>query len=292
MNLPAPASAPPAIFIHGIARRSGTNYLRWLLSCHPQVAVSPQKIWEFPHLSVARHLLDYADGLLLSSKLPGLNKADVLAALGNGLLELARKGLDAGVSVLIKEPSVDGIEQFFDFFPTAQLVLLVRDGRDVSHSLARTRFGDEPMPRWRRWGAAMGLLRPVCAVRAKAWSASSRRIAALCEASTGPWRTQCTVIRYEDLIVDLRGTLAPLLERLQLDSLQFDWPAALGIKIKGSSFVGVADPRQGLNWSGVEPDAVVFAPVGRWRSWSKRELSAFQRVAGPELERWGYPIEQ
>lgn len=291
MSRVSDGSAPPAIFIHGIAPRSGTNYLRWLLACHAQVAVSPQKIWEFPHLSRIQHLQSYVDQLLGSSKLPGLYRSDLLAALGSGLLGLAHRGLDENVRVLIKEPSVQGIEYFFDFFPGAHLVLLIRDGRDVSDSLARTRFGDVPIRRYRRWAARLGLMPPLCAERARVWRDASRRIASVCTDPKGPWASHCAVLRYEDLVGDFEATVGRLLGRLGLEPSQFDWDAARNLKIRGSSFVGVADPRQGLNWSGVDRNAVTFDPIGHWHSWAKRERAAFLRVAGEELRRWGYPLE-
>jgi protein-tyrosine sulfotransferase len=280
--------AEPAIFIHGISPRAGTNYLRWLLACHADIEASRRHVWVFPHLANGRGMLEYADRLLMSPKVPGLDRASVLAALGSGLLRLLREDLDPDVSVLVKEPSVEGIEHFFEFFPSASLVLLVRDGRDVTSSLTRTKFGDFPIRRHRRWAARLGFASPL-GEHARRWTAASRAIADVAS-RPGAWTEQCTVLRYEDLVSDRDVQVHRLLERLGLDPARLDWEAVRSLPIKGSSFVGIEDPRKGLNWKGVDADHVDLGSVGRWRKWSLRDLADFESIAGPELRRWGYEL--
>ncbi len=287
---PAPGIADQAIFIHGISMRSGTNYLRWLLGCHQQVEASPRQVWEFPHFPGAPALVNYANQLLRSPKVKGIDRSEILAALGSGLLGLFHEGLGADTRLLLKEPSVNGIEHFFDFFPSAHLILLVRDGRDVAGSLARTRFGKLKASRLRSWSARVGLLPPLVCDYAKKWRLASETIARV-SAQDGPWRHQCTVVKYEDLIDDLDACASMLMQRLGLAPAKFDYDAARNLRIKGSSFVGTENPDEGLNWSGVEQATVEFKPVGRWRQWPARDLRAFNSIAGRELSRWGYLLD-
>ena len=46
-------AAPPAIFVHGVLPRSGTNFLVDALALHPHVHAHPGRLWEFPLLYVA-----------------------------------------------------------------------------------------------------------------------------------------------------------------------------------------------------------------------------------------------
>lgn len=99
------------------------------------------------------------------------------------------------------------------------------------------------------------------------------------------------VLRYEDLISDFDANVTQLLDRLGLSNSGFDWDAARGLAIKGSSFVGRGDPKSGLDWQGVDKASVEFAPVCRWHEWTKSEQQSYLRVAKAELQHWGYATE-
>ncbi len=286
----APCVRDSGIFVHGISERAGTNFLRWLLACHAAVEASPRKIWEFPHQTHAHHLLRYAQAMQASPKLPEVSSSDLLEAMGSGLLTWAHGDLPEGVRVLIKEPSVIGIESFFEFFPHSHLILLVRDGRDIAASLRRTKFGSLPTRRWRRWALALGIGAPRIADYAERWRSASETIASMCGRG-GPWSSQCTIVKYEDLMADTVGQVRLLLERLDLAPDRFDWDRARELPIKGSSFDGATEDGK-LNWSGVERSSVNFQPVGRWHDWSSTERLEYVRIAGSELQRWGYALEQ
>lgn len=45
--------ARPAVFVHGVLPRSGTNYLADVLALHPDLQQDPGRLWEFPLLYVA-----------------------------------------------------------------------------------------------------------------------------------------------------------------------------------------------------------------------------------------------
>ena len=53
----------PPIFIHGILRRSGTNFLNKLLLQHNDVIQSESKIRENWFLHYSKHLVDYHSDL-------------------------------------------------------------------------------------------------------------------------------------------------------------------------------------------------------------------------------------
>ncbi|HYO45581.1 MAG TPA: hypothetical protein VEY33_02705, partial [Gemmatimonadota bacterium] len=74
------------VFIHGILPRSGTNYLSRALLCHPQLAASPKRLWEFPHLRKSDPLVAYARSMARSQNLPELEAADLLQLIGDAWL--------------------------------------------------------------------------------------------------------------------------------------------------------------------------------------------------------------
>ena len=76
-----------------------------------------------------------------------------------------------------------------------------------------------------------------------------------------------------------------LLEFLRLPRETFAWSAFEALGVRGSSFVG--EQVEGLDWSGEEPAPEGFDPIGRWRSWTEREVRRFHAVAAAESRTGG-----
>ena len=109
------------------------------------------------------------------------------AHLGDGLLSFLR--VDANRRLVTKSPSVARLHQFFAFFPSARLLILVRDGRSVVHSATRSLARDWDFERaCREWAKAARTIRDF----QQAESERSNR-----------WR----IVRYEDLVEDTRRTV-------------------------------------------------------------------------------------
>ena len=68
----------PAIFIHGVLPRSGTNYLRDLFARHPDINAFPHHFAEFPLLSITDKVLQLQNDFV---RVYPLN-ADVLKTVG------------------------------------------------------------------------------------------------------------------------------------------------------------------------------------------------------------------
>src|SRR5947209_13766565 len=125
--------------------RTGTVFLSELLNLHPDVA-PPEPLVEDYLLAQSEALLEFADEMTALwqrvNSLPPDRQPDLRRALGDGLLSvLVRVAGDR--RLLTKTPSVRNVEHFFDFFPDAQLILLVRDGRTAVDSYVRS-FGGNP----------------------------------------------------------------------------------------------------------------------------------------------------
>ena len=76
--------------------------------------------------------------------------AELYASLGSALVAFLT--VDHGRRLVTKNPSVIGIERVFTFFPTAQVIILLRDGRAVVESCLRTFAWDFDLAT-RRWAA-------------------------------------------------------------------------------------------------------------------------------------------
>ena len=264
--MPEVAAAP--IFIQGIYPRSGTNHLLNLLCVHPDCA-SPSPIWENQLLARAQHLDAYVDAVSASwnpdwGVVPAHERA-LLAALGEGIGGFLR-GLADGRRVVTKTPRVDQLSRFGALFPRAFLLILVRDGRAVVESGARS-F------RWFRDGAIHG------------WAEAARSIRDFDAAERGG-NLRYRIVRYEQLVEAPETCLKEILEFLELDVARYDFAQAKALPVRGSSSVGRRSG-EAVHWDG-SPRAIDFDPVGRWRQWSRWQHARFNWIAGDALRDLGY----
>jgi Sulfotransferase family len=257
------------IFIHGISPRSGTNFLWDLLLLHPDCAPAIEPVREDLFLQHSDHLLAFSEAVRQAWNPrwgefgPALPER-LLAGLGEGLLSFL--WVDRDRRLVTKSPSVLGLERFSAFFPDARLLLLVRDGRSVTHSSMET-FGWEFERAVRTWADAADTIdrfRETNAHRADRWR----------------------LVRYEDLVEGLDEELPAILRFTGLDPDRYDLEAARNLPVRGSSsFFGPG--RSSVHWEPVEK-GVGFAPTGRWRSWTPDQLGRFEWLAGDQLRSLGY----
>jgi hypothetical protein len=97
------------------------------------------------------------------------------------------------------------------------------------------------------------------------------------------------LVRYEDLLDDLEGSMRRVLGYLGLDPELFDFDRAAGMPVRGSS-VFFGPGRHGVHWDPVEKTSE-FDPKQRWRSWRPDMLERFEWIAGEQLRYFGYPTQ-
>jgi sulfotransferase family protein len=263
----APGRAEP-IFVHGILPRSGTNYLWGLLLLHPDCGGAREPVKEDLFLDHSDHLTGFV-AAVRDAWDPSWGTFD------NGLLDQLCAGIGEGLisflwtdrvrRLVTKSPSVRHLDRFFAFFPQARLLILIRDGRSVVQSAIDT-FGWDFDRACRDWSEA-----------ARAVRSFERR-----ESSGGErWR----IVRYEDLVDDPEGQMRAIFAFLNLDPSRYDFDAARGLPVRGSSVYG----RKGsaVHWTAV-PRNEGFAPKERWRSWTDAQLERFDWLAGEQLIDLGY----
>lgn len=254
------------IFILAAQPRSGTNYLWELLRRHPQCAPARSPVWEDYLLVHAPRLVEFTrEAQSCWDPVWGNTRhlqPELLRCLGDGLVAFLSD--DPSRRVVTKSPTIANLDLFFDLFPDACLLLLVRDGRDVAVSGMRT-FGWPIEDAARNW--ARGTARILDFV------ASHRE-------------DRVRMVRFEDLVDELTVSLDALLRWLDLDPAAYDFAATADVPVRGSSHHVNEDGR--VHWDPL-PRPLGFRPIGRWTGWTPDEVETFERMAGAQLDLLGYP---
>lgn len=256
-----------AVLVHGIMPRSGTVYVGELLRLHPDLHAFPNQVWEFPLLQQMPRILKLGKEFLWSyeQNRGKIGERDFLPLLGSGLMAYLHQGVPAGKRMLLKVPSVERLDRFYDVFPHEHLLVLVRDGRDVVQSTLKT------WPQLRFWMVCLRWRRAAQMVLA-----CDKRYSQLTE---GYW-----LARYEDAVSDPEGFVREACRRFGLDENSYPFERIGSIRVHGSS---THRPQGRVDWAPTAKGRA-FQPVGRWQSWSPTKRWIFSRLAGQALLELGY----
>ena len=273
-NPAAPASADQVAAVHIVSplNRSGTNFLARAIELHPRLAI--------PRVMYEGYLCEHAD--LLEQYVtqtsrrwgrgfredPDAHTHEAMMLLGTAMHTFASRHVDAGATPIIKTPRPFGIARFYQFYPDAKLILLVRDGRDTVESAART-FTRFDHKRWM-----------------EEWRDGARELRRFMQQFPndpgGPpiWY----LVRYEDLIDDLPGTMRGVMDFLGYAD---DYPEG---ELASLPLVGSSTNRGGsdnVHWNPIEKPKD-FKPLKRWAEWDRKRIKQFKKIAGEELVAMGY----
>jgi protein-tyrosine sulfotransferase len=266
------ADAPPAIFVHGVLPRSGTNFLADTLALHPHVHANPGRLWEFPLLYVApgAEALQWEFLSMFTPNAEVMGRFDLLAYLAAGWLAALQKEA-AQRRLLLKSPHVQHLPLFRHIFPDDILILCLRDGRDVIQSSIQT-FG-----RWHPRNKGFAEI-------AREWRYATETILSF-EPGCGQAYSNAKVVRYEELVGNTEAVVRDTLLHARLDPQVYDFDALHQLPVRGSS--ALASPAN-QRWAPHDKPGD-FQPVGRWRkAWSSRDKRRFKAIAGRTLIQAGY----
>ena len=256
------------IFIMGVMPRSGTNFLHRLLCQHPDCgAINTTPVREDYVLHHGYWLSTYTKRLRWQWGHWGADSefvAPLSSNLGVGISNFFATLTDAKRFVT-KTPSVANIDSFFEFFPHAQLLIIVRDGRSVVAS-GMSGFG------WNFETAS------------REWAKAARTILDF-ENKNQQFKDRFKIVTYEALNADTVETLTGIFSFLELDSKRYDFKAALDTPIYGSSYLKEEGDK--VTWTPKEKSDDLVGK-NRWDSWTAFEHQRFNKLAGVELTRLGY----
>ena len=266
--------APP-VFLIGIVMRSGTNFLADVLQIMDPDLRMPRVLDEDFLLVHSDLLVDYTCRMHQRwAKLPWVSNAaalqgTLLRELGDGLIRVLREDIEPEKRLLAKTPSAINVDKFFDLFPDARLLILIRDGRDaVASAVATFSYGS-----FESW--------------VHEWANGARSIL---ELTSGPARgargSTWEMVKYEDLLrKPPHAVLCAVARVLGISCSRVEWPRIGELPVRGSS--QSLNDQGRLDWSG-SGKLPEFNPIGRWSSWNWRQRRHFNRIAGRELAALGY----
>jgi hypothetical protein len=284
-------------FLQGVRIRSGTNYIAKVMSCNPHVQLVPPKKTtdEFP---VMRNMEIWEKGF---TAFLGQYKGPrgtyefrrFLSYFGAAWLRYLVDlfSLQPG-HVFLKDPSVRHLDRFFEMFPDAKLIILVRDGRDnvaSSEKAALARRTDMSLARKSRTRLNHLLMRDFVQA-ARDWAVSVDRIVRFDEEfKCSPLASRYLIVRYEDIYRSPREMGRRLFEFMEVPWDDAILDAVENAEVVGSSFYG-AEGREDArkpNWTAT-PKSEAFQPIGRWSGWNGLRKKLFKRIAGRQLIQMGY----
>lgn len=243
------------IFIVG-AMRSGTNWLQRMLAVHPDIASLPAETQLFSY-GISRLDEIVHHGVATSPATTGLYMdpdefhdavRDFCDRAYGGLARIIAPG---ATYVLERSPQhALHLDLIGAVYPDAQVVHIIRDGRDVARSQVAQSYGPEDIREAaREWRHTIESAR-----------AAAQRVRTYVE------------IRYESLLAEPARNIGRLFDQLGLPADEAIISAA--VEAGGVRFnVDPADPRLGH---------------GKWRgSWSRADVAAFLAEVGPLADEFG-----
>jgi len=273
MLKPMPERMAP-LFILAPLNRSGTNFIEKALLLHPALAV--------PSIFTEDYLLRYSDLLIeyyertsphwsLHNKVPDPDviRDAFLQHLGISLLDFFRPYTSAGKRLLLTTPRPHNLDNMSTLFPEAQMVIIIRDGRDTVESAAKT-FKHKGHAHWM-----------------KQWAVGSDYVLEFMHAHRRDEGARWICIRFEEMYDNTNAVVERVLEFAQLDGGQYDWEALRTLPVYGSSSNMTFDNAQQPIWGATSRDRS-FDPIARWAHWPWLRKLLFKRIAGRQLVAFGY----
>jgi protein-tyrosine sulfotransferase len=261
------ASRKPALMIHGVASRSGTNFLNALLRLHPDLFSSPNDIFEMHFLTHTNHLLAYEHDFFASyaRNKEKIGKHDFLPLFGASFVAYLHSFVPEHQRILSKVASSQYLRFFPHVFPHEQLLIIIRDGRDVVHSTMKT---------WPQSNFSS-----VC----KRWRDGVRLILSFIDHYKD--KHEYWMVRFEDVVVNPEKFVKEACERYQLDESKYPFSEIDELPVIGSS----KHSKKGdeISWDPIKRPKD-FKPVGRWKTWPEKRKKKFKKIAGQALIEAGY----
>lgn len=257
----------PNIILHGVMPRSGTNYIAALLKLHPDIYAYPNNIKEVPFLKSAGDIVNIQKHFFQTypQNKEKIGENDFLPLFGASFIAYLHSFVPKGQRILVKVPDVQYLDFFFSVFPYENLLVLLRDGRDVVNSSIET---------WpqKRFSDLCGL-----------WGKSAQMILDVNKyfdnRTNGYWMT-----RYEDVFVDPVSFVKNALRRYGLEENKYPFEKIKEIGVIGSSNL---KPQGEVTWVPIDKPKS-FNPIGRWKEWPTDKKRNFKKIAGQTLIESGY----
>ncbi len=284
MEGPKRNDADSVIYVCSPTQRSGTNYLANVLRLSNEIYIPEGEDLPSEHFFVSygsdlsryiKKTLSYwgkwvKDPLTITGY-----HSKLLSLFGDGIVRFFVQDAVDGKRLLLRTPDAGGLEFFFHLFPAGHIVCIVRDGRDTVDSFLRSFSGD--------WA-----FRKFC----KRWASRIDYVYDLKETlDQRGLGERLILVSYEEINIDPEEPVKNLLESLHLSNEKYQWDKLSKIPVLGSSTQYKDKSGQGDFWKpGEKVDASKFSQ--KWLNWSPRKKRIFKSLAGAQLIRAGYEVNQ
>lgn len=259
------------IFIVSPLNRSGTNYLARLLQEVGELEI-PKGINE-DYLCVYSDMLrDYVNQTTRHWSKPYRDPehpiiSELMNGFGEVLLSSLRSKTSENKGMLLKCPRANNINNVFSLFPSARVIVCIRDGRDTIESFVRS-FNQYSFK-----------------TATKLWVEGCEAIQKLqAQHQSDKFSNQILTIKYEDIFSHDTECLSAISSFCNLAEGTLTAEVIADLPIFGSSTNRGAT--KDLNWDPVTK-TTEFQPLGRWNSWGWRKKIMFKAIAGDMLVQMG-----
>ena len=287
-------SYSPFVMIHGQMPRCGINYLMDILSKHSHTFQYPNNIWEFHHFQKIGDLHQYLSQLKRTRHMGDLDLTRLKGCIGEAWMNYMRsfaEGGDHGKTILLKESNVENLEHFFDYFPTARLILVTRDGRNAVESALNSDFCTPTIAgrifKYQGWQRLRipSAFEAIC----KKWNTSAIKVSDLTKNSFEDNADRLLWIRYEDLYENTISETEKILNFCQLSTPDLNWDEISTMPVRGSSFL--RDSNGEINFSeGISTNSPLDSML-RWKDWTRKKHDIFWQYCAPGMKLLGYPAQ-
>jgi protein-tyrosine sulfotransferase len=252
---------PSAIILHGVMPRSGTVFASELLGQHPDLFAYPLGTWEFPFLRLKGDIQIVYEKYVSNHPVDReqITENDFLMLFSSSLISHLYRAVPDNRRMLLKIPLAEYLPYFYTAFPYENLIVLMRDGRDVVSSTIKT---------WPNYSFV-----DVC----KWWNNSARLIIHCNRRFTG--QSNYCFARYEDVVKDPMAFILAVCNRFGLEKNRYPFEKINDLPLYGSS---VERAGKKVSWAPVEKPKG-FNPIGRWSDWSAGQKRIFKKIAGQTL---------
>lgn len=258
----------PAIVLHGIMQRSGTNYLSELVRLHPDVFAHPNQLYEVPFLRSLKGLIDFQSNFIeaFPASNDRIGKNGLLTIFADAFMNYLYSFVPEEKRLLFKTPSVRYLNYFFTLFPDENLIILIRDGRDVVQSAIKS----WPQLNFDR----------LC----YEWSISAQMCLSFC-ANHLKYSKSYLLVKYENIFESPQDFIIDACKKFELDLEKYPFDEIENVPLLGSSTV---KPNGEVAWDENVKRSSEFNPIGRWQEWNPEIKQAFKDIAGQSLIDLGY----
>jgi len=258
---------PPAIIIHGVMPRSGTVYTGELLRLHPDVYAYPNELWEIPFLELTDGFKNiqqrFFDRYKPNSK--KMAELDLLPLFGASLIAYLYSFVPSGKTLLIKVPDVKFLSYFPVMFPHENMLLLMRDGRDLVSSTVRT-WPDKDFSK-------------VC----KEWHLSAKQMIDFSKLYNIV-EDKFPLVKYEEVVERPDEFVTNACAWFDLNVDKFPFTEIKSLAYRGSSTL---QSKGDVSWDPIKSDKDTKT-VGHWEKWPAKQIKQFKKIAGKTLVESGY----